>query len=172
MSFTNALIQDWIMLITGYDDQHVIRSDQNGPRPDNDYATYKMIAAQPSDYNIKSHSAPDPNDDVLVTYKNRNKVTVSVNIYASDGLNKLSQLGMSSELLTVRLLLQAEDVALVPNCAPRNLNFLDDTDWKPRDQADFMFLTFTELTELNQLILEYEINGKWNNTDVVIIAAP
>jgi hypothetical protein len=162
------MLKEWIELVTGYDSQHVIQANQNGPRPTEPYATFKIISATPSDFSYAT-AADAGGDEVTRTYFSPAMVLVSVNIYDETGLEKLADLGQSKYLLSVRDIFQADSIVLRNKRETRDLVEIGDTRWRPRYQADFEFAWYNSLAEINQRIYQWEIQGKIENDDVDII---
>jgi hypothetical protein len=163
------LLHDWITTVTGYDDQHVIRANQNGPRPTEPYATYQIISVNPADFAYWTKVALGVDDDIETTYRTPAMVMVSVDMYASDGITKLAELGQSKYLYNIRNIFTPSDIVLRNKRDTRDLTDLGDTRWRPRYQADFDFAWYNTITEINQLILEMELHGKIETDDVSVI---
>jgi hypothetical protein len=163
----NELLQDWIIAITGYDDQHVIRANQNGPRPTEPYATYQIISETQADFSYWDPTTAG-GDDVTSTFIVPAMLMVSVDVFAPDGLDKLSALGQSKNLVSIRNLF-GPGIVLRRKRETRDLTELGDTRWRPRYQADFDFARYNELTEGNKRIIDIELTGKIENDDVEVI---
>lgn len=150
------------------DESFSIRANQNGPIPtprEEYYFTYQIVSGLPSNYSNTTKVKKDPPLDRFVeaTYLNRNALTVSIDVYeAIDGREKLARLEQSRYLLDTRLIFQSLGMVLL-GCGPiRDLTGLGDTDYKPRYQADFEFVTNSEVSESYERILEVEIDGTYS----------
>lgn len=164
----NATIQDWIMDITGYDNQHVIEAYQEGPRPVNNYATYYRLTGNTSIFSEAEKEDLLVNDDIKVTYRSPKITIFSVDVFADDGEQILADLGQSKNLLAIRLILQADNAVLRSKSDTRFVPTPGDTRWRRHWQADFTFAEYHESTEENQKILEYEITGEIGGLETTI----
>jgi hypothetical protein len=160
----NSTIFDWIEVSTVFDDQHIIRENQSGPRPERPFITYELLSLVPSDFSTpqKIEDPGDP-DNTLITYYNRARLSISVNVYAENGEEILAELNQSTELLVPRLTLRDGNLALIGMSSVRNLTELGDVGYRPRFQADFDFRWFSTVAESIQRIREYTIGGVWKH---------
>lgn len=171
----DVLIHQWIKQVTGYNDQHVIRANQTGKRPDYDYATYYCIGGTENEYAYKKKvdeidGEPIPDDNVEATYTTPEILIYDINVYALDGDRKLKDLFKSRNLLAVRDILKLGNLVIMNRSETRNMIEFGDTKYRPRYQADFRLRTMNEMKETYQKILEIQLTGKWGNLDVVIDA--
>jgi hypothetical protein len=171
----DTLIQKWIMQITGYNDQHVIRANQVGGRPKDDYATYYNIGGMESDFAYKKKvdeidEVPIPDDDVEATYTTPEMLFYDINIYALDGARKLKDLFKSRNLLAARQILRLGNLVIADRSDVIGPTEFGDTKYRPRYQSTFQIRTMNEMKETYQKILEFEIHGKWGDIDVTIDA--
>ena len=157
MSHKSAL-KAWIMLVTGFESTQVIQSNQNGPRPIGNYATFKIISNVGKDFDYSAREQVDA-DNITMHYYNQQETTVDVNIYASNGAAIHSQLGHSGYLGSVRSRLKEDQMVLIRGNTPLDLTGLGDTKWRPRYQADYRFRAGNTITESNKRIKELEISG-------------
>ncbi len=169
----DTLIYQWIKQVTGYDDQHVIRGNQTGKRPDYDYATYYCIGGNEADFAYKKKvdeidGEPIPDDDVQVIYTTPETIIYDLNIYALDGARKLKDLFKSRNLLVARNILKLGNLVISDRSDVRDLTAFGDTKFRPRYQSDFSFRTMNDMVETNQKILEMTLHGKWGDLDVTI----
>ena len=163
----NSALQDWIIGVTGYDDQHVIRAYQNGPRPVGDFATYQLLSAIPFDYALEKQTNLG-GGNIDSEFVNMNTLTISINIYAADGMEKLGRLFLSRYKLSTREILEPEKLVLQRKGDIWDLVEPGDTKWRPRFQCDFEFGGQFNLNEANQEIQIYFITGETiNDSDVV-----
>lgn len=173
MSYDTA-IQDWIMAATGYDDQHVFRSQQVGPRPAADHATYLDIAGMDAQFSEVVKEETDPvSDNYLTTYTAPKQLTYSVNIFAADGQALLSKLWKSRYLLAPRLALRNEGLVLMAKGDSNQVPTVGDTSWRYQYHADYTFSLYTVDSEEVEKLYTYRLYGAWtkqegDDLDVVI----
>ena len=167
---TDTLIKSWLELVLGYDDQHVIKANGNGPRPVGDFATFFPVASTGSDYDYYHQGDPDVNDDIKIEYLNRQTVSYDVNIYAADGSDLHRKLHHSGSLFEVRAIFQPAFMALRTSTAARDLTGLGDTKFRPRFQSEYTFAVNSTINETNQVIREVELTGAVDGTPVTIEA--
>jgi len=161
MSYDTA-VQAWIMEVTGYDDQHVFRSQQVGQRPEGDHATYLCIAGQDSDFAEWVRAETDPvSDNIDMSYVAPKMLVYSVNIFASNGEALLTSLWKSRYLLAPRLLLRAENMVLRVKSNSNEVPTVGDTSWRRQYHADFTFGVFTVSSEEIEKLYTYRLQGIW-----------
>jgi len=167
----NELIRQWLIAVLGYDDQHVIRAQQEGPIPVGAHAEYLILSEEGSTHSIAESTPVGPPNDYTITYYNRGELTVQVDIYSTrKGRDLQRKLSHSSELLKVRQILQPEKVSLIRSSVIRNLTALVDTKYKERWSCDHTFYLWNEISEVNQTInAGYQITGKYQPGDHEII---
>ena len=167
----NEIIRQWLIAVLGYDDQHVIRAQQEGPIPVGPHAEYLILSEEGSDYSINESIPVGPPDDYTITYYNRGELIVQVDIYStSKGRELQRKLSHSSELLKVRQILQPEGVSLIRSSIVRNLTALVDTKHKERWSCDHTFYLWNEISEENQTInAGYKITGQYQPGDEEIV---
>lgn len=163
-STTYAALYNWIVEVTGYDSAHVIRANQEGPRPDDDYATFQITGATVGDHNqfnkVDIEGEVPPTDDLYNVFSAPMTLSVDVNVYAIDGFEKLSQLRQSSDLLVVRNIFKGIDATLIGIIGPiRDLSEIGDTEHRPRYMGEFSFRMFSTLSERNQKLKSFSIEG-------------
>ena len=163
----NSALQDWIMEVTSYDDQHVIIENQDGPRPIGDFATYDVISVVPADYSYWSKTDLG-GGDIQFDYMSQNVLTVSVNIYASDGLSLLQDLFQSRYLKTIRDFFKDEKMSLIRTGDPLKIPEPGETGWFNRYQVDFDFLSYHTISEIIEQITLYQFTGKFIRDEDVI----
>jgi hypothetical protein len=161
MSYDTA-IQQWIIATTGYDDQHVFRSQQVGSRPNVDHATYLNIAGQDSDYSeVKKIETVPESDNYDVSYTSSKSLVYSVNIFAADGDALLSKLWKSRYLLIPRLALRDEGLVLQVKSDNNEVPTPGDTSWRRQFHADFTFALYTVDNEEIEKLYTYRLEGDW-----------
>ena len=161
MSYDVA-IQQWIMSVTGYDDQHVIRSQQSGPRPSGNHATYLNLTKQDAQYSEVKKQETDPvSDNVDVIYTAPTTQVYSVSIFAPDGEALLTSLWKSRYLLAPRLALRAGGLALRSRNDSNEVSTQGDTSWRRQFHSDFSFAAFSVDTEEIEKILTIRLEGAW-----------
>jgi hypothetical protein len=164
MSYDSA-VQAWIMSVTGYDNQHVFRSEQVGRRPAEAHATYLNIAAQDAQYSeVKKVETSPVSDNVDVGYTAPSLLVYSVNIFAANGQTLLSSLWKSRYLLDSRLALRAEGMVLQSMGDSNQVPLQGDTSWRRQFHADFSFSIFTVDSEEIEKINAYRLEGVWPET--------
>jgi len=165
----NELIRQWLILILGYDDRHVIEANQEGPIPIGSFATYNVVSVIPSRHSIEEPADKGVDDDIVVTHYNRGEVTVQVDVYADTGWIKQHNLSQSGYLLSVRSLFQTNYVSLIRSEVIRNLTALVDTKHKARYQCDHTFFVWNTIIEENQKVGGYKITGKYQPGDEIVV---
>ena len=136
----------------------VIRSEQNGPRPEGDFVSYKVLNWLKSDFNGFKKSSID-DDDIKVNHFNRNLVTVSINVYSIYGREIVNDLTFSKNEWSVRRELMNSKVSQLSAGTVNDLTFLGDSDYRRRFQCDFKFLVWTEFDETRPKVNDLEISG-------------
>ena len=169
MSYT--IIHNWIKSITGFDEQHVIRENQVGKRPKDDYATYFLIGGSENEFAHKKKvdeidSVPIPGDDVEVTYTTPEKIIYSIDIYSLNGDRILKDLAKSKNLFSARNILKLGNLVIIGKSDTRDLTLFGDTKFRNRYQADFTFRSMDEMKETNQKILEVNLHGEFKEPDM------
>jgi hypothetical protein len=164
MSYDSA-VQQWIMSVTGYDNQHVFRSQQVGPRPAADHATYLNIAGQDADFSeIEKIETVPESDNYDVGYTAPKILVYSVNIFADDGEALLSKLWKARYLLVPRLALRTEGMVLRMKSDGNEVPTQGDTSWRRQFYADFSFGIYTVDREEIEKIYTYRLEGPWKKT--------
>lgn len=157
-------VQDWIMEVTGYDNQHVIRSQQVGRRPDGNHATYLRLTSLDSDYSdVKKQETTPPSNNVEAVYTAPKQLVYSVNIYDPSGDDILTELWKARYKLAPRLALRAEGLVLLKKGIANEVPTLGDTSWRRHFRADFTLSVFTADTEEYEKIDRILINGVWKH---------
>jgi len=170
----DTAVQQWLMVATGYDDQHVIRSEQVGRRPSGDHAIYLELAGQEMDFaEVKKEETDPESDSVKMNYGSPAIIIYSVNIFAMDGRALLSKLWKSRYLLNPRLALRDEGMVLRAKGASNLVSTQGDTSWRRQFHADFTFGIFETETEEIEKLYTYRLEGVWkqqigDDLDVVI----
>ncbi len=167
----NEIIRQWLIAVLGYDDQHVIRAQQEGPIPTGPHAEYLLLSEEGAAHSIADPEPIGAPDDYRITYYNRGELTVQVDLYNDPkGREKQHKLAHSSELLAVRQILQPERVSLIRSSIIRNLTALVDTKHKIRWSCDHTFFLWHTVSEDNEKInAGYEITGKYEPGDEEIV---
>ena len=164
----NTAIRSWIIEVTGLTD--VFQADQSGPDPwPTSYATFKSTAQAPnwsSDYEKVAGAVEGTIDINHVSYM---PVTVTINIFDSDGSDLMTKLFNSRKLRTVRDILNPIYTFIDTMSDVRDLTGLNDTEFKPRYQADFTFHYQTKLTDTDYNIDKLSAQGTIDNDDDVTI---
>lgn len=174
-----TLLYDWLVLVTGYDEENVIRANQNGPRPVAPFATWQITTSEPADYSyIETQvvQTPDEEDEEIIhlngstTLMKRHIVSVDVNIYDPDGRSILSNLEMSNARTDVRQIF-APGTVLIGASVIRDMTEVMDTKFVPRYQAEFRFRTFVENThtDVDHIWESYDITGELTDGDEITI---
>lgn len=165
MSYDTA-VHEWIMAATGYDDQHVIRSEQVGPRPTDGHATYLDIAGADAQFSevVKEETVPE-SDNYEVTYTAPKQLTYSINIFAADGQELLSRLWKSRYLLAPRLALRAEGLVLMARGDINQVSTIGDTSWRRQYHADYTFSLYTVDSEEVEKLYTYRLYGAWTKEE-------
>jgi hypothetical protein len=164
----DTTIQQWLISVTGYDDQHVIRANPGGPRPEGNHATYLQISDPQSDFVAETKTTDLGVDDVQVEYVFASQPAYSVNIYDQNGSAIMAELWRSRQLLVPRKALRDGGLVLAAKSDTVAVPKQGDVAWLPQYAATFDFRAFDSSTEINQKILEYEITGKWGQDDLTI----
>lgn len=175
-----TLLYDWIVLVTGYDAENVIRANQNGPRPVAPFATWQITTSEPDDYSYTSSElveTPDEEDEEIIhlnastTIMKRHIVSVDVNVYDSSGRSKLAELEMSNARTDVRQIFNDSGTVLIGASIVRDLTETIDTKFVPRYQAEFRFRTFVSFThtDVDHGWESYAIDGVLTDGDEITI---
>jgi hypothetical protein len=162
----------WLVAASGYAGGKVYRADQNGPDlwPDN-YITYKIITRDAARHADRMYVDPGVPGDTSTRYITRTVVTVSVNVYAEDGAERLTSIfGLARYSWVCRQILLAADAALLDMGTIRDLTRLTDTGHRPRFQADFVFNWTTSVTVSDNTVDVVEINGIIEGDEVEIVS--
>lgn len=161
-----AAIQDWIILVAGFNDQNVFQAQQNGPDrgPGTNWATYQKINGMASDYHMEKTEDADPDGPtkgelINITRVRTSVSTISVNIYAMNGDDILNGLLDSKTERATRVLFSDVGAVLISKSNNRPLFKKSDTLFKPRYQADFTFNTFSQRVETEFNANEFDIKG-------------
>ena len=165
MSFDTA-IQQWLIEVSGYDDQHVIRANPKGPKPAGDHITYLLLTSPQSDFAEVKKTDLHVDDDIQVDYTHAAKPAYSVNVYAQDGEDIINDLWASRYLLAPRLILKDEGLVLAAKTGPGAVPQPGDTAWLPQYNATFEFRAFRVSSEVNQKIKTFVIGGELGGIDI------
>jgi hypothetical protein len=157
-------VQNWIMEVTGYSDQHAVRSQQVGRRPDGNHATYLAMASRDSDFTQVTIRETTPvSEFVEAEYLAPKQLTYSVNIYDPDGEAILSRLWKARYTLAPRLALRDEGMVLIRKGITNEVPTLGDTSWRRHFRADFTFSIYTVDTEEYEKIDRIRLEGVWKD---------
>ena len=138
----------------------IVRAEQNGPRPNTDYVTFKVLDWTESDFDGFDKTEQGPETEFIdVLHYNRNRVTVSVNAYSEDGREMLTRLSKSKKKWEIRRELENGKVSHIRTGQVRDLTFLGDTRYRRRFQVDFIFLVWTDYLEVRPKVTEITANG-------------
>lgn len=155
-------IGDWITAVTGITNTFLEPYEGNRPKA-GEYAMFQVISVATPDrsYNRDAANGTDNIDREVISHA---RVTVSINIYAQDGFDKLLKLKHSGMIWEANQSL-GTNLALVQLNNPRNLTALSTESFRERWQADAVFnvelsSTFT-IARLKQLV----ISGEWRAVD-------
>lgn len=176
-------IYNWIhAVISHYDAESIYEGGQEIPEPagahivydvtNEDPVYFKMEVSDPVEGGTKEDPAVTVNRKTIVG----SHVVVSVNVYNDIyGASRLRQLYASRERQDIQDLFGGA-IALYGVSAIRNLQFLGDTKYRNRFQADFDFLVNFEPTnedvgETLDTLETYDITGETDNDDLVIEAS-
>ena len=159
-------IYDWINSITSLT---TIRSNDDGPRPSGNFATWQVISSVPADYSDVTWAQAAYN--VNYTHTRKYRVTVSVNIFASTGAALLNNLVQSNYKPSIRTLLTPA-IVLLGAGQIQDLSRVMDTKFVPQYQADFNFAVFETYTytEINSIVDDFTITGDVGDETVTIPA--
>lgn len=169
-------IHNWIVEVTGLDPQNVFEAKQNGPDrgPGTLWATYEIMTNLTSDYVVCSSQedadpeGPTEGELINSSSTKRRVTTVTVNMYAPNAEDLLTDLDMSTEERTPRKILSDAGCALLPGTSVRALALRSDTVWKKRAVADFTFNTFRTRTVQEENANVFDIRGKIEENETVI----
>ncbi len=164
----HTILHDWIVLISGYAPENVIRGRQSGPRPTGDYATYYLLSTSQNVFTSWKKTDLEVDDDISVNYYKPKDFYITVDVYAGNGYEILDNLEHSKELLAARSLLAAGGLTLFNRAADQDLTGLGDTTWRPRFNATFAFGAYNEISEVNQKILRYVLVGELGDLETTI----
>lgn len=155
-------IRDWIIAVTGYGVNNVYRTDQEGPRADGDYATYKIISSITAHWPIETREDFGSDDDVLRKFDYHRPFLVSINVFALDGYDVLDNLANSNDDYRNRqILTNGAGIELVGyRNEAQDRTGLGDHKFRQRYQATFEFRHFKQGTERNQKVLEIRVSGE------------
>jgi hypothetical protein len=165
MSF-DTTIQQWLIEVSGYDDQHVIRANPKGPKPSGDHITYLLLTSPQSDFAEVKKTDLEVDDDIQVDYTHATKPAYSINVYAQNGEDILKDLWASRYTLTPRLILKGGGLALANKAGPGAAPQPGDTTWLPQYNATFEFRAFHVASEVNQKIKTFVIGGELGGIDI------
>ena len=170
LTFMDGLY-DWLLLVTGFNADNIFRRDQQNPDrdPGVEWATYKVISGDVSDYPLeKSLAVGTAKEELDIKRIHPGTTIVSVNIYAEDGADVLKNLYASRMERNPRELLKDAGGVLLSMNGPRDLSLLSETTWKARHQAVFTFNTFTQRIERDFIVDITHAKGKMETDEVEI----
>lgn len=155
-------IGDWITAVTGITNTFLEPYEGNRPKA-GEYAMFQFISVTTPDrsYNRDAANGTDNIDREIVSHA---RVTVSINIYAQDGFDKLLKLKHSGVIWEASEALGG-NLTLVQLNNPRNLTALSTESFRDRWQSEAVFnvelsSTFT-IARLKQLV----VSGEWRTED-------
>lgn len=155
-------IGDWITATTGI--QTTFLEPYEGPRPTaGEYATFQVISVATPD---RSHSRDTANgtDSIDREKVSHARVTVSINIYAADGMAELLKLKHSGMIWEACQSL-GTSLVLVQLNNPRNLTALSTESFRARWQADAVFNVELTSTFTIARLKELVVSGEWRAAD-------
>jgi hypothetical protein len=169
----NALIFDWIKLVTSYADEKIIRANQNGPKPADPFVTWQIVSAIPADFSDHDGlpATANPADyDVEYTDTRRYAIGVDINVYGSNGLNTLAALTQSNADPDVQAIFKDDGSTLLGSATVQDLTGLGDTKFVPRYQAEFLFNSFLVLTKTHDDYRwdDYSVTGEIDGDTITI----
>jgi hypothetical protein len=174
-------IYDWIVYnVPHYALGTIYETGQEIPEPSGAHIVYRIGDQEPLYFkNIDSDVVEDENEGtrrIARTTISGARVTVGVNVYNdSEGAARLRALAGSRYRQDVIDLLGGK-IALFGASEIRNLQFLGDTKYKHRYQADFYFLVnfdpdMYDEGETFDTLETYDTTGKTDNDDLAIEAS-
>jgi hypothetical protein len=167
MSF-DTLIQAWLIAVSGYDDQHVIRANPEGPKPEGNHITYLLLTSPQSDFAEVKKTDLESDDDIQVDYTHAAKPAYSINVYAQDGEDIINDLWDSRYLLIPRKILRTGGLVLAGRSGPGAVPQPGDTTWLPQYAKTFEFRGYHVSSEVNQKILQWVLSGEFGDLDASI----
>jgi hypothetical protein len=154
-----ANIKAWLELITGYT---VVQAPYSGARKVAPYITFQIIGIAPMVDGFKKAF-------VGADFRRwtQAKITVSVNVYADKGYQKLSDILSANDWQDARIALKDDGVALafLQGSAPNNLTGLGDSDYRSRWQSDLTMNADLTNDRARYLIDQMMVSGEWATAD-------
>lgn len=153
-------LYEWIdaSLSTDYPGLAIIRAEQNGPRPNPPYVTYKALIWNDDTHPTWEKSEVDE-DFFQTDFENRVNVQVSINAYSPEGREMLTRLKDSKKSWPVRRLLENNNMSLLPPGEIQDLSRLGDTKFVKRFFRSFNFLTSTEYVVIEERVHSVTVDG-------------
>lgn len=165
-----AALVAWIANGTGLAADHVVRANQNGPDlwPDS-FATFQLISTLLDNHEDYAKSEGTLVGDIDVTHVVKATLTLSVNVYALNGDQLLTNLWNSRLTYLGRQDLHTINASNIGFAGVNDLTYLSDTEYRPRFQSDFTIDYRTLLAEINKAVDKLTISGKIEDETVTVI---
>lgn len=158
------MVYEWIKItLASMGVDRIIRAQQNGNPPNRPYITFDVVTRENRHFSTETKKAtvfpPDGLAGVEKTFVNRKPITVSVDVFADNGFDIHERLSLSPSLAEVRRFFKTVCVSLNDVGTPRDLTFMNDTEYEQRIQADYVFLTWGVLQDIIERVLDIEVSG-------------
>jgi len=126
----------------GYSGVQVIRENQNGGTIYGEHLTYRVLGDERlGSSGVEEREENTPVDDNMqATNTRRYRVSVSVHLYAEEGMLIFRKLREAASIWEVRAILQNAGASLSSMGGTSDLTFLDVTQYRRRYQSNFSFL--------------------------------
>lgn len=164
-------IKNWIMAVTGFDSQHVLAGDQNGSRPNEDYAVFTFLNETGAYHSVVIPEAPEPNPTLISKWEVAQVIypVYQIDIFSDSGKIHLNNLWNSKAVPPIRSALKASGLTLKQKSIIRNLTSLEVTSFAPRFNTDLTFVGETVfdpqavLGWVNERWAAFDIRGEWQS---------
>lgn len=155
-------IYNWLIMISGYNAQNVIRANQGGPVPCGDFLTWQITSITQDIMPANVTGNISDTYDVTLNFVKEGEFTIDINVYASNGVDILNNLIQSSSNRSVYLLLKAAYYGIKRVGGIQDLSSLQETKTVPRYMCEFV-IGYTHVysyKETNYLWEKFEVTGE------------
>lgn len=159
----------WINNGTGIAADHIVRANQNGPDFEMaPFATFQLINTSLNTHEDYLKEEGTELGDLNITHAVKATPTLSINVYAPNGDQLLSQLWNSRLTYAGRYDLRQVRASNIGFSGVRDLSYREEGTWRPRFQADFILDYRTLLVETNKTVDLLTLSGKIEDETITV----
>lgn len=162
-------IRDWIVNTLTLADDKVILSHGAGPRPEDQYATLRVLNIGKLGEDSRTETR-EVSGEIRADYSGIRKIMVPINIYRDTAMQQVIKLKSSLDKITGQDYFNDLNIGIVEQSEIRDIDEIIGKAWEDRSQCDFFFHAVFEdsdadISEIKQIEITNEINGE----DIIVL---